>query len=1515
MKKNIVFMVSLLLVCITGNIASAGFVWKSSDSDGGRQISGIVTDQKGGPVEGIWVYATDYSTGEWGDCTRTRSDGSYIITGLLPGTYKVYTEDSLNCFGGFYSDTDNPDSAAPVEVTTDQPASGTDFSLVQGGQISGVVKNTKGVPVNGIRIDTFDFSTGEPAGTSLTLSDGSYTIKMLQPGTYRVFTGVGGAGFFEKYYNNKYYYDLADPVNVSAGQTTPGMDFVLEPGEAAIEAGENIKVVFSRPMDPATVNADTLFVTTGTGYYARTVDGTVTYAGLTATFIPGTPLDEYPHYAVTVSTDIKDINGHSLQHDYTYTRAWESISGRVSDARNETPVQKATVYAYSYPDRHLEGYTSARSDGSYVMAKLSPGKYKVYAKHPDYINEYYDNTPDTEQATPVEVIAGQETSGTDFRLDPGGQIRGTVTGPNGELAKGILVCAQNSSGYPNVSTYTQSDGSYAIKGLVSGTYRIYTENSASLNYIGEYYKNTSEPEQAVSFEVADQTISGIHFSLEYGGQITGRVTDSRGRTVKGDLTCTDAGITFTPTEVPDYNTTYIVTIGAGAKDSDSNSLEHDYTWSFTTATENAYTLFRVISVCPFDDAVAVPVDTVITAVFSRDINTTVNTDTFFVAKGAGYNLETVPGTVDYSHDSRTVRFTPSVPLDYETGYSAIITAAVESTDGYSLPSSYTWYFTTAKEGEIPAHPEVISTVPGSMATGIMPDRITATFSKAMNCASVKDAFSMSPDMGNLRVKAYDYNGGYAGSAYTQPDGSYAIKGLYSGDYKVSVDSSSKGYLGKYYDNAVKVTVGQVTGETDFNLEKGGQISGNITDTDGKPVTGLGILVYDYSTGDMSEYIYNGPDGSYVTDLLPAGYYRVMVRVNKMNYLEEFYNNAYDYDSADPVEVNADRTTSGTDFVLEKGEVEIVADTSLNGVVTATFSSTLDPATINENTFFVETGTAYNISTIPGKVTYSGTTATFVPAANLEPDTGYTVVVTSDVKDLSGNPLQHDYTITFKTGDVNKGDINGDQMVDLSDAILALNILAGIKPSANVYKQADVNSNGIIGQAEVIYILQEAAGITGVPVSFPDINLEETIRQKINKPSGDILKTDLQELTYLSYSSFTSVKSIEGLQYCTNLTELHLYSTWISDISALAGLTKLTQIWFNDNEISDISALTGLTKLTQIWLINNEISDISALAGLTNLTKLSLGGNQISDTSTVAGLTSLIKLGLDSNQISDISALAGLTNLTELYLSSNQISDISALTGLTNLTELYLRENQINDISVLAELTNLTELYLNDNQISDISVLAELTNLTKLYLGDNQISDISALTGLTNLTELYLGDNQISDISALAELTNLTELKLGGNQVSDISALAGLTNLTELDLSYNQIIDISVLTNLPELTELELRSNQISNISAVAGLTNLTELDLCSNQVSDISALSDLTNLKKLYLYGNQISDIKPLVDNTGLGTYYTAFGRFGDAVSLYSSYSEEGNPLSTTSCTVYIPQLEDREVIVRHNCP
>ena len=83
---------------------------------------------------------------------------------------------------------------------------------------------------------------------------------------------------------------------------------------------------------------------------------------------------------------------------------------------------------------------------------------------------------------------------------------------------------------------------------------------------------------------------------------------------------------------------------------------------------------------------------------------------------------------------------------------------------------------------------------------------------------------------------------------------------------------------------------------------------------------------------------------------------------------------------------------------------------VNQVVTASFSAVMKAATINASTFMVSgPGGA-----VAGAISYSGTTASFVPAANLAFNTVYTATVTTGAANALGIQMASNYMWTFTT---------------------------------------------------------------------------------------------------------------------------------------------------------------------------------------------------------------------------------------------------------------------------------------------------------------------------------------------------------------------------------------------------------------------------------------------------------------------------------------------------------------------
>jgi uncharacterized repeat protein (TIGR02543 family) len=80
------------------------------------------------------------------------------------------------------------------------------------------------------------------------------------------------------------------------------------------------------------------------------------------------------------------------------------------------------------------------------------------------------------------------------------------------------------------------------------------------------------------------------------------------------------------------------------------------------------------------------------------------------------------------------------------------------------------------------------------------------------------------------------------------------------------------------------------------------------------------------------------------------------------------------------------------------------------VITATFSTPMDPTSITTTTFTVQHGA----TSISGTVSYSDTTALFVVPNGLDPNLTYTCTITTGAEDVEGTALARNYVWSFTT---------------------------------------------------------------------------------------------------------------------------------------------------------------------------------------------------------------------------------------------------------------------------------------------------------------------------------------------------------------------------------------------------------------------------------------------------------------------------------------------------------------------
>ena len=84
--------------------------------------------------------------------------------------------------------------------------------------------------------------------------------------------------------------------------------------------------------------------------------------------------------------------------------------------------------------------------------------------------------------------------------------------------------------------------------------------------------------------------------------------------------------------------------------------------------------------------------------------------------------------------------------------------------------------------------------------------------------------------------------------------------------------------------------------------------------------------------------------------------------------------------------------------------------AIDRTIVATFSEPMDLTTINSLTFTLQQESA----SVEGTVSYTGTTASFIPAGVLQNNKIYTGTVTTGVKDIAGNSMVVNHTFSFTT---------------------------------------------------------------------------------------------------------------------------------------------------------------------------------------------------------------------------------------------------------------------------------------------------------------------------------------------------------------------------------------------------------------------------------------------------------------------------------------------------------------------
>ncbi len=300
-------------------------------------------------------------------------------------------------------------------------------------------------------------------------------------------------------------------------------------------------------------------------------------------------------------------------------------------------------------------------------------------------------------------------------------------------------------------------------------------------------------------------------------------------------------------------------------------------------------------------------------------------------------------------------------------------------------------------------------------------------------------------------------------------------------------------------------------------------------------------------------------------------------------------------------------------------------------------------------------------------------------------------------------------------------IGDDELYLLNNPLSDISILL-YKPMIQA-RGVKVYSNAIAAYPEVLDII--------------DPNFETVLREHLNKPTGDILTTELETITNLNAQN-RNIITVYGIEFCINLNTLDVGENSISDLIPISKLKQLSILKAGNNRIHDISPLSNLLNLQYLILSSNPIDNLQAFGNFGSLNTLELSNLNQFDFSYIKDIRNLQTLYLTNTPIINLDPIANITSLQNLIMKNCNLYNIDSLATLNNLTKLLLNYNIITDITSITDLHELYELNLRNNNISDILPLVNNWGLSGdndyVLLYKNPLSDTSINTYIPQLQD-------------------------------------------------------------------------------------------------------------------------------------------------------------------------------------
>jgi len=837
----------------------------------------------------------------------------------------------------------------------------------EAGEITGTVRDTGTNTIAWIWVDAYDTVTNY---WGITDDTGDYTISGLTTGVYYVRTDVSGINYIDEWYDNVTVTNgdgipaEAQPVAVTGGVTTANIDFALELGGAIAgtvsDTSTNLVGLSNIWVDACDASGESLgdAVTDANGdyeivglfsgsYYVRTDSFGQNYADEWFDNVPVIN-GEVPEGASPVLVSA----GWTTNNVDFALAVGATFSGTVVDSNTQT-VSDVWVDAYTSDGEMVRSdYTDV--NGNYAIVGLPDGVFhaRTYVGELNYVDEWYDDVAVTGWDIPAEAAALFLTSGVvrtdiDFSLADGGRIAGTVTNMSGTLLAGIDVDVYTEDSTWTGRGTTDTNGNYAVQGLLGQAYYLRTE-AGDRNYIDEWYDDviatdTFVPTNALSVAVTSgATAAGIDIGLAAGGIISGTITDAGSAPLAGpEAHAFDAGDgTWMASGATDTGGMYAISgLPSGAYKVRTYATPANYA-------DEWYVNIPVADDLIPDEATEIPVTAGLTNSgidFALADGATISGRVVEASQGPA--TQAIAGAYVEVYNTNGVRMSDGVTA-YDGTYAVSALAAdtyYARVDVGTMNYIEEWYSNVVVVGT------ALSTnaSPLTVATGATLAGVDFALDQGGSITGevLRGDFT---GIADISVDLYTTDSNWFETVLTADNGAYSISGLPApGPYYVRTFSGTEPYVDEWFDDvwalrdgipsdaqAVAVVTGSTAGVASFVLEAGGLIEGTVRDEGGSPIVGIGVTLVN-TNGQGVWYETTEDDGTYSLGRAPASTYYVRTDAGNMWFFDEWYDDVpvslvgggID-PAADAVPVTNGGLVAGVDFVLRFPIVDAYADNDL-----------------------------------------------------------------------------------------------------------------------------------------------------------------------------------------------------------------------------------------------------------------------------------------------------------------------------------------------------------------------------------------------------------------------------------------------------------------------------------------------------------------------------------------------------------------------------------------------------------